>query len=176
MTMLAPTHWQVPVAPWAVINTHPHREEMALGNLKRQGFIAYCPMLRRRRSHGRRITTVLRPLFPSYLFVSTGTKFARWQPILSTYGVRSLVCSGQNIVTICHAFIVQLRAREVDGVIVRPPEPYQIGQTVTIADGPFDGLVATIIHMDEKDRLVVLLDLMNRSTSVTLSAHQVTAA
>jgi transcriptional antiterminator RfaH len=173
--MLAPTHGQVPAAPWAVVNTHPHREETALENLKRQGFIAYCPMLRRRRSHGRRITPVLRPLFPSYLFVSTGANFARWQPILSTYGVRSLVCSGRNIPTIDDAFIAQIRAREVDGVIVRPPEPYEVGQSVTIADGPFDGLVATIIHMNEKDRLVVLLDLMNRSTSVTLSTHQVTA-
>ena len=174
--MLAPNELRAPVAPWAVINTHPHREQIALENLQRQDFTAYCPMLRRRRSHARRVTSVLRPLFPGYLFVSTGTNFGRWRPILSTYGVRSIVRSGQNISCIDHAFIATLRDREVDGAIVRPPVPYQVGQSVKIADGPFDGFVATIIDMDEKERLVVLLDLMNRSTKVTLGSQQVTAA
>ena len=164
------------MAPWAVVNTHPHREQIALENLQRQDFTAYCPMLRRRRSHARRVTSVLRPLFPGYLFVSTGTNFGRWRPILSTYGVRSIVRSGQNISCIDHAFIATLRGREVDGAIVRPLMPYQVGQSVKIADGPFDGLVATVIEMDEKERLVVLLDLMNRSTKVSLGSHQVTAA
>src|SRR5215831_15279293 len=95
--MLAPTQLSAPVAPWAVINTHPHREKVALENLQRQEFTAYCPMLRRRRSHARRVTSVLRPLFPGYLFVSTGINFGRWRPILSTYGVRSIVSNGQNI-------------------------------------------------------------------------------
>lgn len=168
---------EAPFAPWAVVNTHSHREEIALQNLKRQNFIAYCPMIRRPRSYGRRrITTVLRPLFPSYLFVSTGANFGRWKPILSTYGVRSVVRNGQKIATIDDGFIAHLRAREVDGVIVRPSEPYRIGQSVAIAEGPFGGLVATIIDMNENNRVVVLLDLMNRRTSVTLSVHQVTAA
>jgi len=168
--------WEAPLAPWAVVNTHSHREEIALENLKRQNFIAYCPMIRRPRSNGRRIATVMRPLFPSYLFVSTGTHFGRWKPILSTYGVRSVVRNGQQIATIDHDFIAHLRAREVDGVIVRPSEPYRIGQSVAIAEGPFGGLMATIIDMNENDRIVVLLDLMNRRTSVSLSIDQVTAA
>jgi transcriptional antiterminator RfaH len=174
--MLASTRSQVPVAPWAVVNTHPHREAIALENLQRQGFIAYCPVLRRRRSHARQVTSVMRPLFPGYLFVSTGTNFGRWRPILSTYGVRSIVRSGHDINCIDHDFIVSLREREIGGVIIRPALPYQVGQSVKIAAGPFDGLVATIIDMDEKERLVVLLDLMNRSTKVTLSSHQVEAA
>jgi transcriptional antiterminator RfaH len=54
--MLAPTQLSAPVAPWAVNNADPHREEIALENLQRQEFTAYCPMLRRRRSHARRVT------------------------------------------------------------------------------------------------------------------------
>jgi transcriptional antiterminator RfaH len=99
-----------------------------------------------------------------------------WRPILSTYGVRSIVRSGQDISCIDHAFIASLRDREVDGAIVRPLVPYKVGQSVKIAEGPFDGLVATIIDMDEKNRLVVLLELMNRSTKVMLGSQQVTAA
>jgi transcriptional antiterminator RfaH len=151
---------------WIAINTHPHREHIALENLRRQRFDAYCPMLRRRRSHARRIEMVLRPLFPSYLFVRANAELARWRPIMSTYGVRSIVRSGEELSFVAGGFIASLKAREIDGAIVRPTRPYHIGQRVEITTGAFDRIVATIIAMDEKDRLVVLLEMMNRAIKV----------
>jgi transcriptional antiterminator RfaH len=163
-------------APWIVINTHPHREHLALENLHRQDFEAYCPMIRKRRSHARRVESVLRPLFPGYLFLRASTEQARWRPVLSTYGVRTIVRAGDALSFIDDGFIVGLKAREMDGAIVRPANPYHIGQQVRVAAGPFDGLIATIIAMDEKDRLVVLLDMMNRSIKVKLSNEWVAPA
>jgi len=163
-------------ARWIVVNTHAHREHIALDNLQRQAHHTYCPMIRKRRSHARRIEAVLRPLFPSYLFVEINPGLTRWRPILSTYGVRSIVRAGAAPSYIPDAFIANLKAREVDGAVVRPPSPYKIGQQVQIADGPFDNLIATIIDMDEKDRLVVLLDMMNRRIKVTLKSESVTLA
>ena len=162
--------------PWIVINTHPHREHIALENLRRQDFHAYCPMIRRRRSHARRVEMVLRPLFPNYLFVRTEPQFGRWRPILSTYGVRSVVRAGEEPSLVDEGLITSLKARELDGAIVRPANPYKVGQEVRISSGPFDGLVARIIEMDEKDRLVVLLDLMNRGIKVQLKSELVTPA
>jgi transcriptional antiterminator RfaH len=66
-------------------------------------------------------------------------------------------------------------AREVDGVILKPEKAYTVGQQVKVNGGPFDGVVATIIAMDEKDRLVVLMDLLNQSVKVKVSATGVTA-
>ena len=155
---------------WIVVNTHPHREQIAMENLRRQEFDAYCPMLLKRRSHARRVTTVLRPLFPSYLFVSVSTELHRWRPILSTYGVRTVARAGDKLSFLDDGFIRSLKAREVDGAIARPAIPYEIGQKVCISSGPFDGIVATIVEMDEKDRLVVLLDLLSRSIRVSLGS------
>lgn len=163
-------------APWIVVNTHPHREHVALENLHRQDFDAYCPMIRKRRSHARRVETVLRPLFPNYLFVRTTTELARWRPVLSTCGVRSIVRAGEELSFLDNAFITSLRTREVEGAIVRPENPYHIGQQIRITGGSFDRVVATIIEMDEKDRLVVLLDMMNRSIKVKLKSEWVTPA
>ena len=69
-----------------------------------------------------------------------------------------------------------LQAREIDGAIVRPTSPYEPGQRVKMAGGAFDGLIATILEMDEKDRLVVLMDLLNRQTRVRVDAHCVIPA
>ena len=159
-----------------MVNAQPHRERIALENLQRQDFITYCPFIRRRRSHARRVTDVLRPLFPGYLFVKIDPDLHRWRPILSTYGVRSLVRCGDALSLIDDAFIQALRARESDGVIVRPASPYQVGQQVRVVAGAFDGLVATIIELQERDRLTVLMQLLNRAVKVGLEECQVSPA
>lgn len=161
---------------WIVVNTHPHREPLAIENLERQQFEAYCPMIAKRRTHARRTETVLRPLFPGYLFVRSRAQLLHWRPILSTYGVRRIAQTGDQPSFIDNEFITSLKAREIDGAIVRPLTPYQIGQKVRIATGAFDGLVATIIEMDEKDRLLVLLNFMNRGVQLRLPSENVTPA
>lgn len=160
---------------WVAVNTQPHRERIALDNLLRQKFSAYCPLMRKRISHARRTQDVLRPLFPGYLFVRLDPDAQRWHPILSTFGVRSLVRFGELPSFIPDEFIDSLKIREIEGAIIRPASPYKIGQQVRVAGGAFDGLVATIIEMDEKDRLVVLMDMLNQSVNLKLSAHQVVA-
>lgn len=159
--------------PWFVVNSHPHREHIVLENLKRQEFAAYCPMVRRRRSHARRVTEVLRPLFPGYLFVRHHGNGRHWRPILSTYGVRALVRCGEQLSFIDHEFVESLIRREVDGAITRPASPYQVGQQVKLTHHAFDGLVATIIEMDEKDRLTVLLDLLRRPVKIKVNTESV---
>jgi transcriptional antiterminator RfaH len=160
--------------PWIVVNTLAHREHLVLENLRRQQFDAYCPFLRMRRSHARRVDTVLRPLFPNYLFVRAEPKKAQWRPILSTHGVRNVVRTGDQLSFIDDGFIANLKGRELDGAIVRPATPYEVGQRVQIAAGPFDQAIATIIDMVEKDRLVVLLQMMNRDIKVTIKGEWVT--
>ncbi len=160
---------------WVVVHTQPHRERIALDNLCRQEFRAYCPLVRKRVTHARRAQDVLRSLFPSYLFVQLDPDVQRWRPILSTIGVRTLVRCGERPATIPDEFIDSLKAREIEGAIIRPASPYKIGRQVRVAGGAFDGLVATIVEMDERDRLVVLMDILSQLVNVKLSAHQVVA-
>jgi transcriptional antiterminator RfaH len=161
--------------PWIVVNTRPHAEQTALENLQRQTYEAYCPMLRKRRSHARRVEMVLRPLFPGYLFARCGKQARQWRPVLSTYGVRTVVRAGEEPSLIDHGFIASLKAREIDGAIVRPAKPYEVGQKVQIAGGgAFDGIVATIIDLEEEERVVVLLDVLQRATRLTLDVGAVT--
>jgi hypothetical protein len=64
-------------------------------------------------------------------------------------------------------------ARQGGEVLVRPESPYVVGQKVKVCSGALDGLVATIVEMSEKDRLVVLMDLLNRPVRVKLEANSV---
>jgi transcriptional antiterminator RfaH len=173
LRMLEKPEHPVPPTAWVVVNTQPHREHIAFENLARQAFNTYCPMMRTRVRHARRTQEVLRPLFPGYLFVRVNADLQRWRPILSTYGVRTLVCCGDRPSLLDDGFVEGVKARELDGAIVRPAIPYEPGQRVKMAGGAFDGLIATILEMDEKDRLVVLMDLLNRPTKVRVAGHRV---
>jgi transcriptional antiterminator RfaH len=168
---------QTPTEPdkWIVVSTHPHKEALAIENLQRQDFPAYCPLVRKRIRHARREQDVLRPLFPSYVFVQTDTVMHRWRSLSSTFGVRSLIRCGERLSFIHDDFIRSLKAREIDGAIIRPENPYRVGQEVRVSGGAFDGLVATIIEMNEKDRLVVLMNLLNRPVKVKLEKSNVIA-
>jgi transcriptional antiterminator RfaH len=168
--------WGTSTDPWIVINTNPHRERLVLANLRHQALNTYCPMIRKRRSHARRIEEVLRPLFPGYLFVQANADLKRWHPLQSTHGVRAVVRTGDDPSFIADAFIAGLRMREVNGAIVRPPSPYQVGQAVRIAGGPFDGFIATILDLDEKDRMLVLLDVLHRGIKIRLNGEMVMPA
>ena len=158
---------------WAVVSTHSHKEQLALEHLSRQSFEAYCPRIRKRISHARRFLNVERPLFPGYVFVRVAASGDQWRPILSTIGVRTLVRFGNQLGLLDEAFITSLRARERDGVVVAPEVPYQPGQRVKLVGGPFDGVTATILSIGEKDRLVVLMDLLRQGVRATVSQQSV---
>jgi transcriptional antiterminator RfaH len=161
---------------WGVVNTQPRRERIALENLARQAFKAWCPLVRRRVRHARGVHEVLRPLFPGYLFVHLSPQTPCWRPIMSTSGVRMLVRFGEQPAFIADDFIQELRSHEIDGEIVRPADAFTVGQRVHVADGPFGGLVGTVFDVDDKDRLVVLMNVLSRTVKVQVAAGMVAPA
>ena len=160
---------------WVVVNTHPNREPYAIEHLVRQEFEPYCPFIQKRIKHARKSYDARRPMFPGYVFVRIERDLQRWRPIMSTFGVRSLVRCGNQLSFLDDGFIVSLRAREVNGAIAKPVNPFSVGQQVQMAGGAFDGLVASIIEMDDKGRLGVLMNMLNGQVKVKVEARHVVA-
>ncbi len=159
------------VGGWLAVNTHPHREKEAIENLKRQDYDVYCPMMVKRIRHARRVSDEQRPMFPSYVFVEHATAKHRWRPILSTYGVRSVVRQGNDPGLLSGQLIAGLKSREVGGVIGKPANPYSVGQKVLLEEGPFAGLIGQIVELREKDRIMLLLDLLKQQVKVQIDSR-----
>ena len=172
--MRTTSSWQTPDQhAWIAVRTQAHREPVAIANLERQGFPVYCPRFIRRIKHARTTKDVLRPLFPGYLFVEIEAQLQRWRSIRSTVGVSRIVHFGNVPGYLSPDFIATLRGREIEGAVARPTLPWTIGQSVQIAGGPFDGLIARIIELGDKERLIVLMDLLSQSVKVRLEGKQV---
>ena len=163
---------------WVAASTHPHKELTAIVNLERQGFDAYCPMVRRRTRHARRLREVLRPLFPGYVFIDFDPERDRWRPIGSTIGVRSLIRFGSQVGVLPEGFVEGLRAREELGAITSPAclDSYAPGEVVRLIDGPLEGLIATVLSSDDRNRLMVLMQMLKRSVKVTVATRFVVPA
>ena len=177
-------HQSVPLDParcrstggrWLVVKTHTHKEEVAAQSLQRLSFSTYLPVVQRRIRHARRVRDVRRPLFPGYLFVDVTGDDSAWRSIRSAFGVRQLVRAGTELAFLPGSVIDGIRCREVDGVIRKPACAFIVGQHVRLQGEAFDGLVATIIEMDEKQRFVVLMNWLNQSVRVRLEADRLVA-
>ncbi|MCH8240627.1 MAG: transcriptional activator RfaH [Proteobacteria bacterium] len=161
---------------WAVAMTHLGKEHIALEHLARQGFETYCPRIAKRVRHGRRYVDKLHPLFPGYLFVEVPLHRAQWRPILSTYGIKTIIRFGGEPAMLGDEFIEALKSRESDGAITCPAAPYRVGQQIRMTGGAFDGVVATILSVNSSARLVVLMDLLKRGVRTSVSTKNVLPA
>src|ERR1044071_3960483 len=109
-----------PVITWYAVYTRPHGETAALENLLRQGYCAYLPRYKTRVRHARRLQSVLRPLFPRYLFAGIDRSSMPWRPILSTIGVTDVVRAGDEPYPVATDIVTTLQEQEMAGALAPP--------------------------------------------------------
>ena len=161
---------------WIVVHTHAHAETKAEHHLRRQGYEVYLPRYRKTRRHARRLETVIRPLFPGYLFVGFEADATCWRPIQSTIGVRHLIRAGDKPVLAPGWIVDGLRRREDEHGLVEVRSSFVKGERVRIESGPLCDQLGVFECADDNDRVIVLLDLLGRQVRVRLPMEAVRAA
>lgn len=164
-------------APWYVAKTHPSAENKALFHLQRQGFETYLPRYLRRISHARRITWQPRPLFPSYLFVTTSAAQQRWRAINSTVGIAHVISDDRGPVPVPRGIVEEIREGEDErGLILTGRRvPFEKGAEVQIMAGAFADQIGRFECATDDERVVILLDLMGRQVRAQVNMDAITA-
>jgi transcriptional antiterminator RfaH len=161
--MIQPPPSATSAISWIVVNTHPHKERFAVESLKGRQFIGYCPMLLKRIRHARRSELVLRPMFPAHVFAGLNTGSQRWQPILSTPGVSTMMSRGRLLNFVPADFVAALRACEIDGKVA--PSLSGSSEQQGIEPGKdYNALITTMVEMSEDGRLRALFGLLGPAT------------
>ena len=161
---------------WYAVHTHPQSEPLAMRNLIRQGFDVYLPQYWKQWKHARRIEKRATALFPRYLFVRMDTSNVRWRAVNSTNGVASLVCNGDAPAPINDEIIQEIRAREDEkGMIHVDQIRFKKGDPVQVNSGALLNAVGIFEALSDKDRVMLLLDLLGRKIRVVLPVDAVTA-
>jgi transcriptional antiterminator RfaH len=150
-------------AAWYLVHCKPRQDERAEEHLARQGYACFRPRLQRERLLRGRRQTVVESLFPGYLFIQLHID-DNWAPLRSTRGVNRLVGFGGYPLQVPCGLIDSLQQR----TITEPQPLLQPGDRVRIVEGSFAELDAIFLNMDGEERVVLLMNLLNREQKLTL--------
>lgn len=161
---------------WYVVQTQPCSEAKAACNLERQGYRVYLPRWRKRRSHARRVDWIAAPLFPRYLFVSFDIENTPWRAIHSTFGVSSMIATGDGMPRpMPDGIVEEIRVRETENGLIEIKPDFRKGQPVIVGEGPFHEQVGLFERMNDSERVVILLSLLGRDVRVKVPLHAIRA-
>ncbi len=162
---------------WYVVHTHALSENRAAAHLRRQGYDVYLPQCRKWRCHARRRELVQRPLFPRYLFVLLDIVRAPWRPILSTVGVSTLLMRDSGPIPVPPGVVEQIQKGKANGLFDRAQDrQFSHGDQVRIVEGPFAALIGRFQGLADRERVFVLLNIMERQVKVSLPVEVLATA
>jgi transcription elongation factor/antiterminator RfaH len=162
-------------ARWYLVHTRPNSERKAEINLKAQGLTTFLPQMEKTIRHARRLSTVRRPLFARYLFVQLDIGCDPWSFINSTVGVSRLVAQEGGPVAVPFGIVETLLVHS-DGSLTRLDHSLAQGQRVRILSGPLADFTATIIRLDARRRVELLLEIMGGAVSVSVDRRALAPA
>jgi transcriptional antiterminator RfaH len=156
---------------WYAVHTHVNKEVISEINLIRQNFITYLPKYKKIIRHARKKRTVIKPLFPRYLFVKIDLLKQRWASINSTYGVNTLISMADYPVKIPYKIINEIKSYDnSDGLAdISPCSDMNIGDEVNIVDGIFSGRKAIFDGLTDDNRVKILFRLLGKELTLSMS-------
>ena len=114
-----------------------------------------------------------RKIFQGYVLVEMKLSDETWYIIRNTPGVTGFVGTGTQPTPVSEKEITKIKKR----MGVEDPKytiNYEVGEVVSITDGPFKGFEGAISEIDaQKGKLKVMVSMFGRDTSVELDALQV---
>jgi len=149
---------------WVLVYTKAKEEKKANDNLNNQGFKTFLPLIAP--SNKSVEFKFLVPVFPRYLFVQINLKTDNWTSIKSSYGVSHIVMFSEKFSPISNN-IIKLIQNKLDESDIYKEDfsivDYQKGDPVSIKEGTFAGIEAIFLSKKPKDRVRLLLKLINTS-------------
>ncbi|MEL7446929.1 MAG: transcriptional activator RfaH [Pseudomonadota bacterium] len=158
---------------WYVAGVLPNKETLAVQQLGRQDFTAFCPKFLKTVSHARKKTTKAIPLFPGYLFVSLDLDRDRWRSVDGTVGLTRLVRFGDTPMPVRGGFADQLWNNADRSGLVEFREQLVLGDRVRAIGGAFDNQIGELVGLPDQDRVIALMTMLGRKVPVTLDQRSV---
>jgi len=160
---------------WYLIHTKCGQEPAAEFNLRRQGYEVYYPRLLQSMRFRGRWASRIGSLFPRYLFLSLAVGQQAMGPIRSTIGVANIVRFGYAYAVVPDFIVEELRSRAdpETGLLALQSRAFQPGASVRITTGLFQGLEGVFQREVADERVVLLLELLGRETSLLLPAAHI---
>jgi transcription elongation factor/antiterminator RfaH len=162
---------------WYVVHTLPYAEKRAQAQLENQKYRVFLPKREKTIRHARKLSTVVAPFFPRYLFVVLDLGQHQWRSVNGTLGVSSLVMGGDMPCPVPSGIVESMLALSGADGLLQLQTNLKIGAPVRFASGPFAEQLGVLDRLDDSGRIRVLLNILGRQVPVCLSrSHALPAA
>ncbi|QIL40684.1 UpxY family transcription antiterminator [Pedobacter sp. HDW13] len=153
---------------WYPVYTRSRAEKKAYDELNRKAILAYLPLKKTVKQWSDRKKIVEEPLIKSYLFVYISAK--EYAEVLMTNGIARFIYFSGQIASIPDGQINDLKlllATDADLEVI----DYDIkpGERVLIKAGPFKGIIAELVSIQNKQRIVLRLQNMGYAININTS-------
>ena len=155
-----------PIERWYVLTVKPRHEQAVAGALALKGMESYAPTYLVRRQWSDRLKTIAQPLFPGYVFCRASLE--NRTPILRTIGVRGIVSFGGLPHPVPDDELSAVMQMTSSGLPIEPLAYLRNGEQVRVVDGPLRGLSGIVIHSDAGSRVVIGIEMLQRSVAAQL--------
>jgi transcription antitermination factor NusG len=162
-----------PEAGWYAVHTRARREKKIDGIFQKRQLQTFLPLLREDHRWSDRHKLVELPLFPGYVFVHMiPTPQTRLQ-VLQTNGVIGFAGASREGSPVRMSEIEGLRTLVARGIAFSLHPFLQAGRRVRIRGGALDGVEGAIVSGGDGKRLVISVELIQRSVSVVCEGYDV---
>jgi transcription antitermination factor NusG len=148
---------------WFAVRVRSNQERLVATYLRSRGYEEFSPSYKVERHWSDRKKEIDRFLFPGYVFCRLDP--AVRLPVLQAPGVVDLVSFGRNPAPIPDLEIESIRRMVQSGLLVTPWPYLELGNSVLIERGPLAGIEGILEEIKGKCRLIVSVNLLQRSVS-----------
>jgi len=153
---------------WYPVYTRSRAEKKAYEELVRKNIIAYLPLKKTLKQWSDRKKIIEEPLIKSYLFVYISAK--EYSEVLMTNGVSKFIYFSGSIASLPDKQIQDLKmllATEGDLEVFN--FTIRTGEIVAIKAGPFKGMLAELVSIYNRQRLILRLQNMGYAIEINTS-------
>jgi transcription antitermination factor NusG len=156
---------------WYAVHTRYQHEKNVARALAGKQFEVFLPLYAAIHRWKDRDKQLSLPLFPCYVFLRSPLE--RWQPVLATPGVHSVLGFGGKRSMIPSSEIEAVR-RMVESPLKAQPHPFlKCGDRVRLRAGPLQGLEGILSRKKNLWKLLVSVEMLQRSVAVEVDASMV---
>jgi len=151
------------IYPWFAVRVRSNHERVAAAHLRERGYEEFSPSWKTERRWSDRTKEMDQFFFPGYVFCRLNPLDRL--PVLTAPGVVDLVSFGKIPAPVPELEIENVRRMVQSGLFVMPWPFLELGHRVLIERGPLAGVEGILDEVKGKCRLVVSVQLLQRSVS-----------
>jgi transcription antitermination factor NusG len=156
---------------WYALSVRPRHEKTSSLLLANKGLEVFNPLCRIQRRWSDRMKEVTIPLFAGYIFCRFG--FERRMAVLTSPGITSIISTGKQPAPVPDEEIAGLQSIVTSGHPAIPWPYLESGRRVQVISGCLEGLVGTVVRDKNICRVVVNVELLQRSVAVEIDRDDV---